>query len=144
MSTRRITIEKTATLAEAVKHMITEKTNGLVVTNSKNGIEGIISSWDIIKHVVPDYLENEDNLSSFEAEEVFAARVKQVANDVVEKFMTKNVHTAHPADTLMDAASVLAEQGIRQLPIVNDQGVFIGYINRTDIKRAIGEVLNIN
>ncbi|MDD2807654.1 MAG: CBS domain-containing protein [Patescibacteria group bacterium] len=144
MSTRQISIKKTATLKEAVAVMITEKTNGLVVTNGENNIAGIISSWDIVKHVVPDYLENEDHLSSFEAEAVFTSRVNEVANDSIENFMTKNVHTAHPSDTLMEAAAILAEHGIRQLPVIDENKKYIGYINRTDIKRAIGDILNIN
>lgn len=144
MSTRQISIKKTATLKEAVAIMIAEKTNGLVVTENGGTITGIISSWDVIKHVVPDYLENEDHLSSFEAEDFFASRIKEVANDQIEKFMTKNVHMAHPNDTLMEAAAILAEHGIRQLPVSDDNGKFIGYINRTDIKRAIGNVLDIN
>lgn len=143
MSTRQLTIDKHKTLREAVEMMLKEKTNGLVVTNGDNKVIGILSSWDIIKQVVPDYLEDEGHLGSFEAQEVFARRVLDVADDPVDLFMTKNVHTVKPTDTLMEAAALLAEHGIRQLPVVDDTGMLLGYINRTNIKEAIGDVLGL-
>lgn len=143
MSTRHVTISKSATLREAVELMIREKTNGLVITNGNREVVGILSSWDIIKQVVPDYLEDEEHLASFEAESVFVKRTQEVADDPVERFMTKNVHKVKATDTLMEAAALLAEHGIRQLPVVDENEKLVGYINRTDIKRAVGDVLGI-
>ena len=140
MSTRGITISETATLRDAVALMLNEKTNGAVVTNGKK-IVGILSSWDIITQVVPDYLESDEHLAAFEAESIFAKRVKDTSEIQVKEFMTKTVHTVKEAHTLVEAATLLAEHGIRQLPVVNEQNEMVGYINRTDIKRAIGDVL---
>ena len=78
MSTRHVTISRTATLRDAVERMIKEETNGLVVVDTENKVVGILSSWDVIKQIVPDYLETEDNLAAFEAESVFAKRVAEV------------------------------------------------------------------
>ena len=143
MSQRGLSISKDVSLKEAVQIMIREKTNGLVVTEDDK-VVGIVSSWDLIRHVVPDYLEDEGgSLGSFEAEPEFAKRAQQVAEDKVEKLMTKNVHTVKPDDTLMEAATMLSEHGIRQLPVVDDNFKLIGYINRTDLKAAIGDVLDI-
>ena len=53
------------------------------------------------------------------------------------------VHTIKPDHTLIEAATLLSEFHIRQLPVVDQDGILIGYINRTDIKRAMGEVLGL-
>lgn len=143
MSQRGLAIDQHSSFRKAVEAMIREKTNGMVVIDEKNKVKGIISSWDIIKYLVPDYLEDENHLASFEAESEFAKRVMEIADDSIEKFMTKKIHCAHATDNLMEAAALLAEHGIRQLPVVDEENTLIGYINRTDIKLAIGEVMGI-
>ena len=135
------TISKTATLAEAVNMMIAKKTNGLVVTNGGYKIVGILSSWDIIQYIIPDYLERDKHLASFESADLFAERAIQLAKHPVSKFMTKKVVTVREDHPLIEAATKLSEFHIRQLPVVDDKQNLVGYINRTDIKRAIGDAL---
>lgn len=132
------------TVKEVTEIMLKRKTNGVVVIDSMDTVVGILSSWDIIKHIVPDYLEQDKHLAPFEAAHVFADRIKEVANDPVSKFMTKDVHTAKKDDSLMKAITLLSEFHIRQLPIVDNDNKLIGYINRTDVKRAAGDVLRLN
>lgn len=141
MSDKVASINESANIRQAMAELVAKKTNGLVVIDNNNKPIGVISTRDIIKEVVPDYLENEDHLSAFEAESTFAVRVNAIADQPIVGIMTKNIHTAHPNDTLMEAASMLTKNGIRQLPVVDDNESLIGYINRTDIKRAIGEIL---
>ena len=41
----------------------------------------------------------------------------------------------------MEAAALLSTFHIRQLPVVDNDGNLVGYINRTDIKLAVGRAL---
>lgn len=141
MQTNVRTVSKTATFRDALEKMISEKTNGLVVVNGNQQIAGILSCWDLIQHVVPEYLESERHVIPFESGEVFAQRVKAVASDPVTTFMTTNVVSVKQTHTLMEAAAMLSEYRIRQLPVVDENAVLVGYINRTDIKRAMHDVL---
>ncbi len=143
MNTNVITISKNATLKQAVEAMIKNKTNGLVVIDESSKVAGILSSWDIIQHIVPDYLEEDMHLASFESGDVLIKRTLGAADDPITKFMTSNVHVVKPHETLMEAAAILSEFKIRQLPVVDDNGVLVGYLNRTDIKEAIGDILGI-
>ena len=97
----------------------------------------------MISRIVPDYLEEDQHLAAFEAGDLFAKRVHALAEESVASFMTTKVHTVKPDSTLMEAAAVLSEFRIRQLPVVGEDGILVGYLNRTDIKKAIGEVLGI-
>ena len=141
MNARVVTVGQAATLRDAVAMMIQYNTNGLVVVDDDRKVTGILSSWDIIQHIVPNYLEEDKHLASFEAGDVFAQRTREVANDPITKFMTAKVKTVNQKDTLMEAAALLSEFRIRQLPVVDDDGHLVGYINRTDIKRAVGSIL---
>lgn len=143
MKHKVVSLSPDQSVKEAIAAMMEHKTNGLVVVDKNQKVVGILSSWDIIAYLVPDYLEEDKHLASFESGDVFEERIKAVAKDPVSTFMSKHVHTINPTDSLMEASTLLSEFHIRQLPVVDDAGVLIGYLNRTDIKRAIGEILNI-
>jgi len=133
-----------ATFREALQKMVDGRTNGLVVVDNENYVKGILSSMDLIQYVVPDYLEDDKHLAAFEVAEEFSKRIKEVAEEPITKFMTDKVHTIKEGHTLMEAATMLSEFKIRQIPVVNDEEKLVGYINRTDIKKAIAHVLGIH
>lgn len=143
MRSPAIAIHPDATLREAIELMLKEKTNGIVVTDEDGTLRGILSSWDIIEHIVPDYLEEDMHLAPFEDGSTFVNRIRETANDPVNTIMTKEVHAVKASSTIMEATTTLSEHGIRQLPVVDDEQKVIGYLNRTDIKKLIGEVLGI-
>ncbi len=138
-----ITIRPESTFREAIELMLKEKTNGLVVTDDAQTLVGILSSWDIIEYIVPDYLEEDKHLAAFEDGAVFVKRIRELENEPVSKFMTDSVHAVKSTSTIMEAAATLSEHGIRQLPVTDEDNRVIGYLNRTDIKKIIGEVLGI-
>lgn len=144
MHTPVYSIPTTATMKEAVEAMIEHRTNGLLVVDSKGHLAGILSGWDVISFIVPEYIEKDLHLASFEDQDLFETRIHELKNANVTEFMTSNVHTTQPSHSLMEAASLLSEFRIRQLPVVDDHGNLCGYINRTDIKRAIGDILGIH
>lgn len=144
MKTNVISLPPTATMQEAIALMIEKHTNGLVVIDENQKVAGILSSWDIIQYIVPDYLEADKHLASFEAGDVFAKRITELKDRPISDFMSKQVHTCQAEHALMEAATMLSEYRIRQLPVVNAEGTLVGYINRTDIKRAMGDVLGLN
>src|SRR3989339_1396810 len=138
-----VTLPATATVTEAITMMLEHKTNGLVVTGAAGQVAGILSSWDIIKYIVPDYLEDDGHLAAFESPDTFCNRVEAIKDDAIEQFMTKSVQTIEQHGSLMKAMTMLSEFHIRQLPVVDAAGKLVGYLNRTDIKRAVGKVLGI-
>lgn len=142
MRTTLVTLPLSATMKGAIDIMIRERTNGVVVVDEKGYVAGILSSWDIIQHIVPDYLEEDKHLASFEATDIFATRSRELADDPITKFMTHNVHTVQPGHSIMQAAALLSTFRIRQLPVVDNQGKLIGYLNRTDVKLAVGKALD--
>ena len=138
-----ISIRPEASMRDAIALMLKEKTNGLVVTDQNNTLKGILSSWDIIEYIVPDYLEKDMHLAAFEDGSTFVIRIRELANDPVSNIMTSQVHAVKASSTIMEATTTLSEHQIRQLPVIDDQNKVIGYLNRTDIKKIIGEVLGL-
>jgi CBS domain-containing protein len=139
-----VTAHPETALKDVVATMISAKTNGVVIVDADGRVVGILSGLDIIQYIVPDYLEGDRPLANFESGALFGEQVKRLANDPVEKFMTAHVTTVKPDDSIMEAATMLSDNKIRQLPVVDEQGLLIGYINRTDIKVVIGQILGIS
>ncbi|PJC38890.1 hypothetical protein CO044_02550, partial [Candidatus Peregrinibacteria bacterium CG_4_9_14_0_2_um_filter_38_9] len=116
---------------------------GIVIIDNENKVAGILSSWDLIQYLVPDYLEEDKHLASFETGDTFSTRIDELENDSIMNFASKKVHTIKKTHSIMEAAALLSEFHIRQLPVVDDENKLIGYLNRTDVKKAIGDVLKI-
>lgn len=135
-----VSVTAKSTIREAVELMLKTNTNSLVVVDEQSRVVGMLSSIDVIHFVVPDYLEDDKHLAAFEARDVFAERVQEIGGQPVHKSMSANVHTIKSSHTLIEAATLLAEHRINQLPVVDDDGKLVGYIGRTNVKKAIGDV----
>jgi len=51
----------------------------------------------------------------------------------VSEFMTVDLFTLKPHDTLESASQLMREQRIRHVPIVNDKGVLVGLVTLSDV-----------
>lgn len=140
MQTDVVSISHTATLRESIKLMVEKNINSLVVVDQASKVVGMLSSIDVISFVVPDYLEEDKHLAAFESRDVFAERVQEIGNEPITKSMSAQVKTIKASHTLIEAATLLSEHRINQLPVVDEAGKLVGYIGRSSIKKAIGDV----
>ena len=144
MITSPATITKEKTLAEAVTKMAQEKTNSLIVVDEDTKPVGMVSSRSIIRAVLPDYLEDDPNISVFEREgqlDHFSRKVKDLK---VEEFMRKIEYKIGPDDSMVRAAAFSTLASVRTLPVVDGEKKLIGSITRTSIKNAIYNSITSN
>ncbi len=55
---------------------------------------------------------------------------------LIKDWMTKSPVTAKPGTSIMKAAKLMKENGIRRLPVVDDEGRLVGIVSDRDIKEA--------
>ena len=134
-----ITGEETA--AAAVKKMVEAKTNSLIVINEKNEPIGIVSSYSLIKEIVPSYLKDDPVSSNFGAEGTFDKYAAKCKDKPIREIMNTDFHSLREEDTMIEAASYAVEATRRILPVVNKEGKLIGAITRTGIKNALFDVI---
>lgn len=116
MSSPIISIEPDTRISEARK-MVNERRFRHVPVVSKDGlIRGIVSDRDLFT------LSGEPEVST---------------PSIVEDIMTKYVLTATPNTGIREIARVLFEERIGCMPIVDEDGVVVGIITRSDILRAL-------
>lgn len=99
-----------------------KKITGGPVVDDQNNLVGIISQVDCLKEVIKGKYNNNPSYTS-----------------TVKAYMTTEVMTLSPDDTIFDAAAKLSEKRIRRFPVV-EEGKLIGQISLSDVLRAFTEL----
>lgn len=55
---------------------------------------------------------------------------------IIKDWMTKDVITVDPETSMMRAAKLMKEKGIRRLPVVDEKGKVVGMLSDRDVKEA--------
>lgn len=105
-------------VAEAVELLLQSKQNGGPVLDENRKVVGFLSQQDCIEQMIE---------SSYYREQV--ARVKSI--------MHKEVLTAKPYDSVLELAQQMLKQRPKIYPVLDDDGILLGTITRTDVLRAI-------
>jgi predicted transcriptional regulator len=131
------TISPDKTIAETVKFLVKNKTNSAIVVDEDRKPIGIISSYLLVKSVVPPYLHDDPIYSQYGVEGLFERYAEKAKNKKVEKIMYKDIHILSEDDAMIEAASYSVKAVQRTLPVVNKEGELVGAITRTCIKNAL-------
>ncbi|MDP3970338.1 MAG: CBS domain-containing protein [bacterium] len=139
-----ITISQNATFREALTIMINNKTNGLIVVDNKNKPVGYIDSFSLVQESIPAYLKDNVTLAQFEPAGVFKKAIEKVDHHKVRDMM-EDLHGVQikEDDPIILAAALASKNNLRYIPVVDDDGYLVGLVSRTDVKRAMAELLGI-
>jgi len=131
------------TLRDVLAKMIASKTNSGLIVDAENTILGMVSTVDVIKAVLPEYIEDDSIAARFASEEFFEEEALVAANMPVQEFMNKDVPTVKTTDTVLEAAVMAIRSGLGRIVVVDESKKPIGVLTRTEIKLVIGTYLNI-
>lgn len=132
MSTGVITIGPDAPLKEAARRMIEAGVSGLPVTDEAARLIGIITEADFVATEADRRKKKRAGLLRFVYRDEEMASQQKLVKDV----MTRDVKTLGPDEDHADAARVMEKHGIKRIPVVDDDGVLVGLLSRSDILRA--------
>lgn len=136
-------IQEDASLEDAVRKMITEQANALIVINDEGTFAGEVNVSDLFEAIVPEYLDGDGVLEYFSDEEKFIEAVKDAAAKPVFEFMSMNADPVKITDSILEvAASAIAHQHSR-IPVVDHDNRPIGVISRQGLKHIIANFLGI-
>ena len=101
-----------------VIHLLVDRDlSGLPVVDEAGGVVGFLTERDVIRVAVE------------------AGYFDEIGGSVAG-YMTKEVQTVHPDDSLMDVAVLFTESPFRRYPVVED-GRLVGLLCRRDVLRAL-------
>ena len=132
-----VTIHPDTTIADTVKKMVEEKTNSLIVVDEENKPVGTISSYTLVREVVPAYLKDDPIFSQFGKEGIFDKYAEKMKDKQVKDLMHTDFHILNEDDAMIEAASYSIKVSRRILPVVDKEGKLSGVTTRTCIKNAL-------
>ena len=119
---RVYTIGPEATLADLAEAMVAHKCGSLVVLHEDRMV-GIITERDFLNSYV--------------------STKKDLTQLAVADFMSTDVITGTPEDSVSDTMGLLTEKRIRHLPILNKGGDLVGMISIGDVVKAQHDQLSV-
>jgi len=131
------------TLKEVLTRMIKERRNSLTVVAKDGTFKGAVSALDIIKEVIPEYIEADTVTAQYVNEELFREDARRVAEKPVEEFMVTDIPTITLDTTLIEAAVIAIQHGRGRITVIDAGNKPIGVLTRTELKRVIGSYLDI-
>ncbi len=119
MKTDVVTVKKDTPIYEAMERLVEHNFTGLPVVDDNMALVGIVTEKDMLRLIVDlDILKLESELDESSA--------------CVAKYMTEDVVTFSPEDSLLEICDCLLERDFRRIPIVSD-GKLVGILSRKDI-----------
>lgn len=138
-----VTISEDASLKEAVTRMVEEKTNALLVIDTEGKLVGEVTVSELLKAIVPDYLDDDGIAAHFVSNEMFEEAVTHASDKLVKFFMSTRVTPVHMDDELMlVAVKAIAKKQVR-IPVVDESGKPVAIISRRGLKHIIGHTLGV-
>ena len=126
MSSKVITVTRETNLPEAHQIMVSATVRRLPVVDEHGNLCGIVTLGDM-RAAQPSPA---TSLGIWE-------RNYLVSNLTVERIMTADPVTIHPAQTIGEAAEIMLEKRVSGLPVVDDDGAICGIITESDIFRMV-------
>lgn len=132
MTTDPLTVSADTLLKEAARTMVRNKVSGLPVM-SDGALIGIVTEGDFLRQEA-----NRDQPYRFSLLDALFGEgsVDPPAVEAVAEVMTENVITIRPEATIGEAARVMANKGVKRLPVIDEDGALIGIISRADVVNA--------
>ena len=122
MTTNPIIIKRDATVKRAAELMKEGNVGSLLVLDDSGELDGIITEMDIVFKTVAEGMNPE----------------KVLINDI----MSAPVHSIKPDKEIQNAAEIMADLGIRRLPVIRD-GDLLGLITENDILEISPGLLDV-
>jgi len=140
MSANPISILATAEVAEAAKLLLEKKFNGLPVVDESGQLVGVLCQSDLIAQQkrlkLPSVFTLLDGFFPLSSEREFEKEMQKITATRVEQAMTRNPVSVTPDTALEEVATIMAEQKLYTLPVVED-GQLVGVVGKEDILRAL-------
>ncbi len=132
------TLSPQQSVAEAVKAFQTasgmekKKVFGLMVTDEKDHLVGMLSMYDILLFIHPKHIHVWGEMEDVDLSEFYEGRMERVKSVRVEDIMTPEVVTIRPDTHLMVIADIMIKKHIRRLPVVEGKEV-VGIVYISDV-----------
>lgn len=140
MSRDVITVTPETSVKELATLLTDKNISGVPVVDKTGKIIGVVTESDLIdqnkKVHIPTVVSILDSFIYLESPDRMEQEMRKIAGSVVNDIYTKDVQTVSPDTTVDELATIMSEQNIHTLPVV-DEDKLVGIIGKRDIIRTI-------
>jgi CBS domain-containing membrane protein len=137
MSKDAITLDFASELDEAWRLLRHHQVHALPVLNKARRVIGIVAQSDFLRHSeLDEYVSFGERLRGFLGGSPDSHSEKP---EVVGQIMSSDVITAKAATPIVELVPLMANSGLHHIPVVNDEGRFVGMVTQSDLLAALYE-----
>lgn len=132
-----VTVSPDEPFAELVAKLLASPQAKAAVLDAENRVVGVVGVHDVLRKIVPHYLDLDQKLMEVMHEGYAEERLLRLTDVVARDLMTAKVDCVSPDDTMIKAVSLIVEKRRKSLPVIDDKGRFIGIVTRRGILQRI-------
>jgi len=140
MTRNVITVTAATSVRELAKVLTENMISGAPVTNEQGELIGVVTESDLIdqnkKIHIPTVVSILDSFIFLESPDRLDQEMRKIAGATVADICSTDIVSVPPDTPLDELATIMSEQAIHTLPVVDD-GKLIGVIGKRDIIKAI-------
>ena len=135
-----VTTHPDETFGELLSRLVVSRQATAAVLEKDGKLVGLVGIHDVLRKIVPIYVELDTKLMEVMHENYLEERLKRLRGTRVRDFMTTELDTVSPDDTLIKAVVIIVEHRRKTLPVVQD-GKFLGMVTRRSILEKVAPSL---
>ena len=132
-----ITVSTSDSVEQCAKLLQEHNISGLPVLDESGKVAGIVTEGDLIRRAsrikAPGYLEILGGLIYLGSPKKFVDELQRAMSLEAGQLMTKDVISVKPGEEIEKAATLMVEEGISRLPVLDADGKLVGIVSRRDI-----------
>lgn len=131
-----VTTHPEETFGELLAKLVGSRQATAAVLDGDGRLVGLVGIHDVLRKIVPLYVDLDTKLMEVMHESYFEERIARLAHTHVSDFMTTDLDTVSPDDSLIKAVVIIVENRRKTLPVLED-GKFLGMITRRSILEKV-------
>ncbi len=141
MTRKVVTVTTGDSVEECARLLQKHNISGLPVLGKDGKVAGIVTEGDLIRRAsrikAPGYLEILGGLIYLGSPQKFVDELQRAMSLEAGNLMSKKVISIKPDDTMEKAATLMIENEISRLPVLDEDGNLIGIVSRRDIMQHL-------
>ncbi|MBO3143581.1 CBS domain-containing protein [Dermatophilus congolensis] len=132
MSAPAITVQRGASLQDALELLATHHVTALPVIDETGALCGIISELDLLRAIMPNRAEDMGE----QPHEKLAEISDITQTEIIDPLMTTDVLTTYEDEDVAHIAAHVSTRNIRSVPVLRNERI-IGIVSRSDVIEAL-------
>ena len=128
-------VEKDIPVRELIFILNNAEMPNIPVVDEDGRLTGFISEKDLIRAALPGYFEMLHSTSFIPDMNQLARKLSQIADEPIERFIRTTVMSVTEDDDDLQAADLIIRKGVKNVPVVDEDGRLVGRVRRIDLLR---------